>query len=152
MRSCPRIVKSGVEGMSPSHTFAPHDACASGSQMPRTWSGQDLPPPWDAPSPSYIPRPFLPSRDHLGRPMSRGILSRATSGLKPLQFDTSQRRREYTAILAAKKHVRLLREAAEMVAAELVSVASLDDGMMISYRCLDELHSLGVSHDVACED
>ncbi|CAN0236825.1 unnamed protein product [Ascophyllum nodosum] len=88
-------------------------------QMPRTWSGQDLPPPWDAPSPSYIPRPFLPSRDHLGRPMSRGILSRATSGLKPLQFDTSQRRREYTAILAAKKHVRLLREAAEMVAAEL---------------------------------
>lgn len=65
-------------------------------------------------------RPFSSSCDHLGRSMSRNVLARSTACLKPQQFDTTQRRSEYTSALMAKREARLLREAEEVVSAKLV--------------------------------
>lgn len=65
-------------------------------------------------------RPFSSSCDHLGRSMSRNVLARSTACLKPQQFDTTQRRSEYTSALMAKREARLLREAEGVVSAKLV--------------------------------
>ncbi|CAM9475543.1 unnamed protein product [Ectocarpus sp. 12 AP-2014] len=64
-------------------------------------------------------RPFSSSCDQLGRPMSREVLSRSTAGLKPQQFDTTQRRLEYTCALLGRREARRSREAGRIVAAQL---------------------------------
>ncbi|CAM9647811.1 unnamed protein product, partial [Laminaria digitata] len=68
---------------------------------------------------SPVLRPYTSPHDHLGRPMSCGVLSRSTSCLKPQQFDTTQRRSEYTCALVTKREARLAREAEEKLAAKL---------------------------------
>lgn len=69
---------------------------------------------------SPVLRPYTSPHDHLGRPMSCGVLSRSTSGLKPQQFDTTQRRSEYTCALVTKREARLAKEAEEKLAAKVV--------------------------------
>lgn len=96
-------------------------------QVRPMWSRQGLrstPPPeggsfHGGPAPAL--RPFSSSCDQLGRPMSRRVLSRSTTGLKPQQFDTTQRRSEYTCALVGKREARLSREAGQVLATKLVS-------------------------------
>ena len=52
--------------------------------------------------------------------MSSGVLSRSISCLKPQQFDTTQRRSEYTCALVTKREARLAKAADEKLAAKLV--------------------------------
>lgn len=87
------------------------------------WPDQGMPHPLPWSPPPGALRPFSSPCDHLGRPMSREVLSRATASLKPQQFDTTQRRCQYTGALAAKREARLSREAADAAAAQLVRIA-----------------------------
>ncbi|CAM9504304.1 unnamed protein product [Pylaiella littoralis] len=106
------------------------EAIGSGIEVRPMWSRQGLRPtppeasffhgaPAPAPAPAPALRPFSSSCDQLGRAMSREVLSRSTAGLKPQQFDTTQRRCEYACALVGKREARLLRKAGEEVASKV---------------------------------
>lgn len=147
-----RDQRSNNKGQRQSRTYAPFPlpfstAVVSACQVRPMWSRQGLRPtppeasffhgaPGPAPAPAPALRPFSSSCDQLGRAMSREVLSRSTAGLKPQQFDTTQRRCEYACALVGKREARLLRKAGEEVASKVVR--SFDH---IIYKAK---HSLGV--------
>lgn len=104
-------------------------------QIRPMWSRQGLrtTPPGSSSFHGHALRPFSSSCDQLGRPMSRAVLSRSTAGLKPQQFDTTQRRSEYTCALVDKREARLAREAEEVVASQLVREPTADCGKPMVY-------------------
>lgn len=91
------------------------------AQIRPMWSHQGPRSALSLSSPYPALRPFSSSYDHLGRTMTREVLSRATTNLRPQQFDTLQRRSEYCDALNVKRGARQLRLATEAKSVMLVS-------------------------------
>lgn len=66
--------------------------------------------------------------------MTREVLSRSTTSLKPQQFDTLQRRSEYSDALNAKRGARQLRATIE--AESIVMVSPIVRCLLLNNCCL----------------